>query len=178
MNSVRYLRCFPSQRLSNSLKAVHTETESCPIHGFDARLVQVDADGDSIARIPAVVQVIAVSGVVDIHVIVVVPVVRPVFRPRISKAEPKSAVLEARITTNHHHGVAVDSERVLRTKVAIVTVLWNAVPVVATALLPVAVLGLPVMCAMLLPGATLFAFLPVLLLLRLHPDCLYVALLL
>ena len=45
------------------------------------------------------------------------------------------------------------------TEVPTITVLWNAVAVVATALLPVAVLGLPVMCAMLLPHLPLLTLL-------------------
>ncbi|HXQ25701.1 MAG TPA: hypothetical protein VN822_04770, partial [Candidatus Acidoferrales bacterium] len=49
------------------------------------------------------------------------------------------------------------------TKVATVTVIWNAVAVVAAALLPVAVLGLPVVCPMLLPDSLLFVCLPMLL---------------
>ena len=43
-----------------------------------------------------------------------------------------------------------------------ITVIRNAVAVVAAALLPVAVLGLPVMCAMLLPESPVFTFVPVL----------------
>jgi hypothetical protein len=42
---------------------------------FDETLVQINLDCDSIPGIPAVVQVIAAVGVVDIHVIVVVPIV-------------------------------------------------------------------------------------------------------
>ena len=53
----------------------------------------------------------------------------------------------------------MDAERVTRTKVATETVIWNAVAVVAAALLPGAVLGLPARCAMLLPGGLLFALL-------------------
>ena len=52
-----------------------------------------------------------------------------------------------------------------RTKIASVTGLWNAVPVVAPALLPVAVLGPPMMRPMLPPHATLFT------LLRIDADC-------
>ncbi len=49
----------------------------------------------------------------------------------------------------------------VRTKVAAVTVLGNAIASVATALLPITVLGLPVMRAMVLPNGLLFAWLPV-----------------
>jgi len=85
--------------------------------------------------------------------------------------------LEAEVPANFFHGVAVHSERVFRTKVAIVAVVRNAVPVVAAALLPGAVLGLKVMRAMLLPCTVLFAFLPALLLLGLSLDLLRTGLL-
>ena len=65
-----------------------------------------------------------------------------------------------------------------RTKIASVVVLRNAVPIVAAALLPVAVLRLPVRCAALLPDATLFGLLPVLLLRGLEFDLLRTVLLL
>jgi hypothetical protein len=54
---------------------------------------------------------------------------------------------------------------VILAKVATITVLWNEVAVVASALVPVAVLRLPVMCAMFLPDGPLFAAVPALLLL-------------
>ena len=146
-------------------------------NALDKRLVQVDLDGDAITGIPAVVQVIAVVRVDDINVIVVVPVVGPIFRPRINETEPKAAVLEARVATNQHHGVAVDAEEVIGTKVTAIAVVWNAVAVITAALPPVAVLRLPVVCAMLLPGAALFAFLPVLLLRGLPFDLLRMGLL-
>jgi len=106
-----------------------------------------------------VVQVVAIPGVNDIHIIVVVPIVRPVFWPWVNYTEPKAVVLEARIPANILQLVPEDTESVVRTKVAAVTVLGNAVSVVAAALLPIAVLGLPVMCAMLLPNGPLFAWL-------------------
>ena len=127
--------------------------------------VHRDADCDSIPWIPAVEHVIAVPGVFDIHIIVVVPVFCPIFRPRVDEADPEAAVLEAGIAANHDQWVAVDAEVVVRTKVPAITVLGDAVAVVAAALLPVAVLGLPIMCAMLLPDGALLAFLSVLLLL-------------
>ncbi len=55
-----------------------------------------------------------------------------------------------------------------RTEIAIVAVIGNTVAVVAAALLPVAVLGLPIGRAMLLPVVMLLAFLAVLLLRGLH----------
>jgi len=122
-------------------------------------LVHKNGDCNSIPGIPTVVHVIAVPGIVDIHIIVVIPIVRPVFRPRIKDTEPKAAVLEAGIPANHYHRVAVDAERVIRAEVTPITVLWNAVAVVAATLLPGAVLGLEATCAMLLPDSPLFALL-------------------
>src|ERR1035438_2079386 len=113
-------------------------------------LVHVDCDCDPVPGVPAVVQVIAVFGVNDIHVIVVVPIVRPVLWPWIHETEPKAAVLEARVSSIQLHRVPVDAEPVIRTKVATITVIWNTVAVVAATLLPVTVLGLPGTCAMLL----------------------------
>src|SRR5579872_1207284 len=105
-----------------------------------SRSSNIDSDGDSISGIPGVVQVIAVLVVVDIHIIVVVPVIRPIFWPRINQTEPEAAVLETGIPADQHHRVPVNAEPVLRTKVAPISILWNPVAVVATTLLPGAVL--------------------------------------
>ncbi len=122
-------------------------------------IVYVNADCDSILGIPAVVQIIPVPGVVDVHIIVFVPIVWPVLRPRINDAKPKATVLETGISTDHHDGVGVDTEGVRRTKVAAIMVVRDAVAIVAAALLPIAVLRLPVMSATLLPHAPLFSLL-------------------
>ena len=126
---------------------------------FDEPLVQGDADGNSNAGIPWVVQIISAIGIVNIHIIVFVPVVWPVFWPRVKDTEPKAAVLEARIPANNYQREAVDVEPVTLTKVATITVIRNTVAVVAAALLPGAVIGLPVICAVLLPYASLFSLL-------------------
>jgi hypothetical protein len=42
---------------------------------IEERLARINGDRDSIPRIPPVVQVIAVSGIIDVHIIVIVPVV-------------------------------------------------------------------------------------------------------
>ncbi|MBZ5527052.1 MAG: hypothetical protein LAN71_03995 [Acidobacteriia bacterium] len=153
-----------------------------PLGSFDVialadPLVHVDSDCDPIPGMSSVVQVIAVLEVHDIHLIVFVPVVRPVFRPRVHKTEPKTAVLEAGISAIHLHGIPVHAEPVIRTEVPTVTVLWNTIAVVPAPLLPGAVLGLPATCAMLLPDAPMFASLSMLLLLW-RPSGLLLALLL
>ena len=121
--------------------------------------VHIDGDCDPIPGVPAVVQVIAVFGVNDIHIIVVVPIVRPVLWPWVHETEPKAAVLEPRIPAIQLHRVPVDAEPVIRTKVAPITVIWNTVAAVAATLLPVTVLRLPVTCAMLLPHLPLLTWL-------------------
>ena len=90
-----------------------------------------DADRDSDVGIPAVVQVVAVIYVDDINVIVVLPVIPPVFRPRVNGTDPIATVLEARISANNQEGQAVDSKPMLRPKVSTETVVRDAVTVVA-----------------------------------------------
>jgi hypothetical protein len=111
------------------------------------------------AGIVAVVQVIPVIVVRYVNIVGFVPVVSPVFRIRINGAEPITAVLKARIPANVHEGKAVDAERVVLAIVAIEIGVRNAVAMVAAALLPIAVLGVPVAGAMLPPVAPLFALL-------------------
>ena len=47
-----------------------------------------DADRDSDVGISAIEQVIAVVDVGDIDVVIVVPVIPPIFRPRVNQTEP------------------------------------------------------------------------------------------
>jgi len=94
---------------------------------------------------PTVVHVISVVLIGNVNVVGLVPVVCPVVRPRIDKAEPESAVLEARESANHHIRLVVDDERVVRTKVSVVTVVRDAVAVVPAPLLPRPVIRIPVL---------------------------------
>ena len=98
-----------------------------------------NADCNADARISLVVHVISIVSVDNVNIVGLVPVVCPVAWPRINKAEPIAAVLEARKPANNHIGLAVDDERVVRAKVSVVTVVRDAVAVVATTLLPRAV---------------------------------------
>jgi hypothetical protein len=107
--------------------------------------LQRDVDRNSLAGIPAVVQVIAVVDIVDVNVIVVVPVVSPGSRPRINRTDPIALILETRVSAYDQEREGVDAKPVARPKVSTVTVVRNAVATVATALLPVAVVGLPVL---------------------------------
>ena len=110
-----------------------------------------DADRNSNVGISAVVQVIAVAGIGDINVIVVIPVVAPVFRPRVNETDPIALVPEARVPTHNHEGQPVNAESVVRTKVSTETVVRDAVAVISATLLPVAMVGIPVLGTMLLP---------------------------
>jgi len=102
-----------------------------------------DADRNSGLGIPAVEQVIAVVDVHDIDVIRVVPVIPPVFWPRVNETEPIAAVLEAGISAHNQEGQSVDAESMVRTKVSTKPVVRDAVAVVATTLLPSAMVGIP-----------------------------------
>ena len=108
-------------------------------------LLQRDTDCNSCRRKPAVVQVITVIDIADIHVIIVVPVVAPVVWPRVKGTDPIALVLEARVSADNQKGEADDPESVARPKVSAETVVRNAIAVVATALLPGAVVRLPVL---------------------------------
>jgi hypothetical protein len=128
-------------------------SETAPAAGFaSTALVQVEADRNAVARISAVVQIISVVVVVHVDVIAVVPIVGPVFRPRINQAKPITAVLKALTAANEHHGETVHAEPMILAIVATETVVRDSVAVVTATLLPAAVLGLPATCAITLPG--------------------------
>jgi hypothetical protein len=103
---------------------------------FEAPLHR-DTDRNSDVGITAVVQVTAVVGVCDVNVVIVIPAIPPVFRPRIHETDPITFILEARVTANNHEGESVDAEAMVPTKVSAVTIVGDAVAVVTAALLPV-----------------------------------------
>ena len=90
-------------------------------------------------------QVIAVIDVDYVHVIGVVPVIRPGLGPRVNEADPIAVVLEARISSNNKEWLVINSELMLRSEISTVPVVRNAVPVVAAALMPIAMVGVPVL---------------------------------
>ena len=124
---------------------------------LDECLVQVEADGNAIAGISAVVQIIPIIVVVHVNVIAVVPIVRPVFRPRINQTEPITAVLEAAMSADVHHRETVDAEPMFLSVVAAEAVIRDAVAAVTAALLPSVVLRLPAMGTIPLPSDLLYA---------------------
>jgi len=111
------------------------------------------------ARIPAVEQVIAVVNVFDIDLVRVVPVGAPVSRPWINHAEPEAIVLEAWIPADHHEGQAFNAEVVIVTEVSTVLLLGDPVAAISAALVPGAMVALPVSGAVLLPAGLFHALL-------------------
>lgn len=129
-------------------------TDSLRLRGDSApvrRLVHRDGHGNSILRILAVVQIIAIRGVIKVNIIVVVPIIRPILRPRIDDTDPVSAVLEARMSASHRHMIPTQAERMIRPKVFAITEVRNPVTDVPAALPPVAMLRPPIVCAMFIP---------------------------
>ena len=102
---------------------------------------------------PTVEQVIPMVDVRDVNVIVVIPVVAPVFRARIHGGQPISAVLEPRISSHNQKGQAVDPEAGFRPKVSPKAVVGDSVAAIAATLFPGAMLGFPPVRAMQSPTA-------------------------
>ena len=125
-----------------------------------------DADCNSgTAGISAVEQVITVVVVIHVHVVCLIPVRSPVLGIGIEQTEPIAAVLEARVSADHHEGHSVDAEPVSPTVVAAEIVVRDSVAVVPATLPPTAVLLIPPGGAMLLPDTLLLRLLLALLLL-------------
>ena len=115
------------------------------LQGRTGPFLHRNADGYAHSRISPVVQVISIVGVRQIHVVVVVPVVSPICWPRVDHAEPITAVLKAWITTFIKKGQTANSESMGRPEVSTEPLFGYAISAVAASLLPVAVIGLPVL---------------------------------
>jgi len=102
-----------------------------------------NADCKSDIGIPAVVHVVAVVSIDDINVVVVVPVISPVFRPRVKGTDPITLVLEARVSPHNLKGKAVDTKPMVLPEVSAEAVVRDAVAAIPAALLPSAVVGIP-----------------------------------
>jgi len=132
---------------------------SLQIPALDERLVHVEADGNAVSGISAVEQIISITVVVHVDIIAVIPIAGPVFWPRVNQTEPIPAVLETALPANVHHGEAVDAELVRLAIVATETAIRNAIAVVATTLLPGAMLRLPTLGTIILPSDLLLMYL-------------------
>ena len=108
-----------------------------PLHG--------DADRNPHVGVPAVIHVITVVGVDNIDIVVVVPIISPICRPRVNRADPIALVLKAGISTYNQERKARDAEPVVLTEVSAIPVVRNAITVVSPALLPCAMVGVPVL---------------------------------
>jgi hypothetical protein len=102
-----------------------------------------DTDRNSRVGIPAVVHVVAVINIGDINVVVVVPVIPPIFRPRVKGTDPIALVLEARVSAHNLEGEVVDTKPMVFPKVSAVAVVRDAVAAISATLLPGAVVGIP-----------------------------------
>lgn len=109
----------------------------------------IDCDGDS--RMLPVVHVVSVVDVVNIDIVSPVPGGRPGFRAGINHAEPVAAVLETRVAFDYYDRYLVDAEPVSAAEVGVEAIVRNAVSVVSAAIVPGAVLALPIMRTLALP---------------------------
>jgi hypothetical protein len=108
-----------------------------------AHPLERDTDRNSSAGISAVVQIVAIVNISDIDVIVVIPVISPIFRPWVKSTDPITVILKAGISANNQEGKPGDAEPMVLTKVSTESVIRNAVAAVAATLLPGAVVGIP-----------------------------------
>jgi hypothetical protein len=73
--------------------------------------LQRDADCNSrTTGISAVIKVIAVVDIVNVHIIGLIPVCSPIFRVGINNTHPIATVLKARKSTDNQEGQAEDME--------------------------------------------------------------------
>ena len=107
------------------------------------RDLERNCDGDWIIGVIAVIEVVPIAGVVEIHIVGFVPVCPPGFRPWIDDRDPISVVLEARLPTHEDQRKAVDAEEMIAAEVEPEAGVGNPVAAVATALTPALVLALP-----------------------------------
>ena len=107
--------------------------------------LQGNVDRNPRAGISAVVKIVAIVDVIYVHVVIVVPVISPIFRPRIDGADPVSLVLKAWVSPHNPEGKSIDAESVAGPKVSAVAIVRDTVSVIATTLLPGAMIRLPVL---------------------------------
>ena len=99
----------------------------------------------------AVVEIVAIIDVGDVNVVGVIPVGSPGLGPRIDHTDPVTSVLETGKSANNQKGPTVNPKPVFGAKVYAEAIIWNAVAVVTSALLPCAVVRLPAFGTVRLP---------------------------
>jgi hypothetical protein len=102
---------------------------------------------------PAVEQIITAVLVAYVHVIGVVPVVGPVSWPGIDHTEPVAAILKPWGTANNEEGEAANSEVMSGSEVSTVSRFRYPIAGIPAALMPIAVICLPVSGTVILPSA-------------------------
>lgn len=111
-----------------------------------------DRDREPDLRIPAVEKVVAII-VVDVDIVGVVPIFRPVFRPRVNKQEREPSIDETWIPHVDSRPRS-DAEEVPAAEIDTELVLGNVVAPIAAALRPCAMVRVPMLCAILCPGSS------------------------
>ena len=127
---------------------------------YAERRLERNADRNSgPARISAIVEVIPIVGVIHVHVVGLVPVIAPIFRIRVNRGKPIAAILETGVPAEFYERKAVNTEIMIPAVVAGEIDIRNAEAIVATTLLPTAVLGIKVASPASMPSSLLFALL-------------------
>jgi hypothetical protein len=132
--------------------SIEQSSRGARFHGPDSGSgLERDTDCDADTRVSPVVHVVPIVSVANVNVVGFVPVACPRVWPRINKAEPIAAVLKAWESADDHVGLTEDYELMARSEMAVVMIGRNTVAIVAAALLPRAVVRLPVLRSMSLP---------------------------
>ena len=116
---------------------------------------------DCHSRMPPVVEVISsANALVNINIVSLIPVRPPRSRPWINQIEPKTTILEPRVSIDDHHRHAVDTEPVVPSKMLAEPVVRNVIAAITAPITPVVMFMLPVLCAVTIPNVPLFGTLP------------------
>jgi len=148
--SVQLRASFVPQFLSRLKICGAARCETAPVV-----LLHGHADGNARPGIATIEEIISVVHIVDVHVVRVIPVISPVFRPRVHRAEPIAAVLKARVSSHDHERENADFEAMIPPEVSAEMLIGNEIPLITATLPPGTVIRLPVVRAMLLPATLL-----------------------
>jgi hypothetical protein len=111
---------------------------------FPVTLLHRNRYRDSDARIVRVIQIVTIICVVQIDVIGLVPVRRPIVRPRIDERNPIAVVLESRKPADKQYRKTAYPEMVVTSEIETETGIGNAIAIVSATLLPRFVIAAPV----------------------------------